>query len=62
MARAYVQYLLCCYDIYSIFYIPVNFALNLPHYVTSYMHHRVKKKKKQKGYEKLPSESVGTKS
>ena len=31
------------YDTYGIFYIPVNFAFNLPHYVTSYMHHTGKK-------------------
>ena len=56
------------------FYIPVNFAFNLPHYVTSYMHHTSKKEskrekeKKKKGYEKFasrkfepgPSESVRT--
>ena len=51
--------------IYRIFYIPVNFAFNLPHCVTSYMHHTGKKerkkrfkkkgKKKLKGYEKLAS-------
>ena len=39
------------YDTYGIFYIPVNFAFNLPHYVTSYMHRpgkrRVQKKKKK---------------
>ena len=36
------------YDTYSIFYIPVNFAFNLPNYVTSYMHYSGKKKKKKK--------------
>ena len=42
------------YDTYCIFYIPVNFAFNLPHYVTSYMHHkREKEEEKKKGYEKL---------
>ena len=60
------------------FYIPVNFAFNLPHYVSSYMHHTGKKeskkeilkKEKKIGYEKFasrgfepgPSESVRTKS
>ena len=33
------------YDTYGIFYIPVNFAFNLPNYVTSYMHYSGKKKK-----------------
>ena len=32
---------------YGIFYIPVNFVLNLPHYVTSYMHHIGKKERKK---------------
>ena len=50
------------YDTYCIFYIPVNFAFNLPHYVTSYIHHTGKKeskkeikkrRRKKKGYEKL---------
>ena len=58
------------YDTYRIFYIPVNFAFNLPHYVTSYMHHigkkesekDIKKKKKKKGWLTEPSESVRTKS
>ena len=27
--------------------IPVNFAFNLPHYVTSYMHHTGKKESKK---------------
>ena len=36
------------YDTYGIFYIPVNFAFNLPNYVTSYMHYSGKKKKKKK--------------
>ena len=31
------------YDTYGIFYIPVNFAFNLLHYVTSYIHHTGKK-------------------
>ena len=35
------------YDTYQIFYIPVNFFLNLPHYVTSYMHHTGKKESKK---------------
>ena len=30
-----------------LFYIPVNFAFNLPHYVTSYMHHTGKKENKK---------------
>ena len=29
--------------IQNAFYIPVNFAFNLPHYVTSYMYHTGKK-------------------
>ena len=33
------------YDTYGIFYIPVNFAFNLPNYVTSYMHYSGNKKK-----------------
>ena len=33
---------------YGIFYIPANFAFNLPHYVTSYMHHTGKKKREKK--------------
>ena len=32
---------------YGIFYIPVNFVFNLPHYVTSYMHHTGKKERKK---------------
>ena len=41
------------YDTYGIFYIPVNFAFNLPHYVTSYMHHTGKKEnRKEKEKEK----------
>ena len=56
----------------AFFYVPVKFAFNLPHYFTSYMHQKPKKKerKKEKGYEKFasrgfepgPSESVKTKS
>ena len=38
------------YDTYGIFYIPVNFAFNLPNYVTSYMHYSGKKKKKKKKF------------
>ena len=35
------------YETYSIFYIPVNFAFNLRHYVkSSYMHHTGKKESK----------------
>ena len=30
---------------HGIFYIPVNFAFNLPNYVTSYMHYSGKKNK-----------------
>ena len=53
------------------FNIPVIFAFNLPHYITSYMHHTGKKReKKRKSYEKFasrgfepgPSESVKSKS
>ena len=33
------------YDTYGIFYVPLNVAFNLPHYVTSYMHHTGKKKR-----------------
>ena len=32
----------------AFFYIPVNFAFNLPHYVTSCMHHKGKKKQSKK--------------
>ena len=32
----------------AFFCIPVNFAFNLPHYVTSYVYHTGKKKKKKK--------------
>ena len=61
----------------AFFHIPVNFAFNLPRYVTSYVRHTGKKeskkellKKEKKGYEKFasrrfepgPSESVRTKS
>ena len=31
----------------AFFYIPVNFAFNLRHYVTSYMHHTAKKESKK---------------
>ena len=34
-------------DTYRIFHIPVNFVYNLPHYVTSYMHHTSKKESKK---------------
>ena len=30
----------------AFFYIPVNFAFSLPHYVTRYMHHTGKKESK----------------
>ena len=62
----------------AFFYIPVNFAFNLPHYVTSYMHHTGKKESKKgifkkekkiriwkstlRGFEPGSSESVRTKS
>ena len=41
------------YDTYGIVYVPVNFAFNLQHYVTGYLHHRkevkqVKKEEKKK--------------
>lgn len=32
------------YDTDYLFYIPVNFAFNLPHDVTSFMHHTGKKR------------------
>ena len=55
--------------IYRIFYIPVNFAFNLPHCVTSYMYHTGKKERKKeilkkgkRGFEPGRSESVRTKS
>ena len=32
------------YDTHGIFYIPVNFAFNLPNYVTSYMHYSGRKR------------------
>ena len=48
------------------FYVPVNFPFNLPHYVTSYMHHTGKKETKKEIFKKrkknAPSESVRTKS
>ena len=31
----------------AFFYIPINFGFNLPHYVTSYMHHKGKNKSKK---------------
>ena len=34
-------------DTYRIFYISVNFAFNLTHYVTSYMHHTGDKESKK---------------
>ena len=37
-------------DTHRIFYIPVNFAFNLPHYVTSYMHHTGKKESKKETF------------
>ena len=60
----------------AFFFIPVNFAFNLPHHAAGYMHHTGKKRvekifkqKTKKGYEKFasrgfepgPSESVRTK-
>ena len=57
----------------AFFYIPVNFAFNLPHYVTCYMHHTGKKESKKeilkkktqikfasRGLQPGPSESVRT--
>ena len=41
-----------CYDTYGIFYVPLKFAFNLPHYVTSYMHHTGKKKESKNEKEK----------
>ena len=38
----------------AFFYIPVNFVFNLPHYVTSYMHHTGKKKTKKRDFLKKP--------
>ena len=35
------------------FYIPANFAFNLPHYVTSYMHHTGKKESKKEKEKKM---------
>ena len=35
------------YDTYRIFCIPVNFAFNVPHYDTSYIHHTGKKERKK---------------
>ena len=47
-------------------YIPVNFAFNLPHYVTSYIHRTGEKESynqlASRGFEPGPSESVRTKS
>ena len=37
------------YETYRILYIPVNFAFNLSHYVTSWMHHTGKKESKIRG-------------
>ena len=58
----------------AFFYIPINFGFNLPHYVTSYMHHKGKNKSKKekekkggqekfatRGLERAPSEYVSTK-
>ena len=50
------------YDTYDIFYIPVNIAFILRHYVTSYTHHTGKKeskKEKEKNVTKnlLPGDS-----
>ena len=33
------------YDTYGIFYVPLNFAFNLPHVASYYMHHTGKKKR-----------------
>ena len=51
------------YDTYGIFYIPLKFPFNLPHYVTSYIHHSGKKESNLlQGFEPGHSESVRTKS
>ena len=39
-------------DAYRIFDIPVNCAFNVPHYITSYMHHICKKKRVKKRFKK----------
>ena len=44
-------------DTYRIFHIPVNFVFNLPHYVTSYMHHTSKKESKKKVTKNVPQGS-----
>ena len=41
------------HDTYRIFYIPVNLAFNLPHYVTSYMHHTDKKDSEKEKEKKM---------
>ena len=41
-----IQVLGMSYDTHGIFYILVNFAFNLPNYVTTYMHYSGKKKKR----------------
>ena len=47
------------YDTDGIFlYIPVNFAFNLPHYVTSYMHHTGKKESKKKKKKKKVTKNL----
>ena len=43
------------------FFIPVNFAFNLPHYVTSYMHHTGKKESKKINSKKKRKKSKVTK-
>ena len=45
------------YDTYRIFYIPVNFVFNLPHYVTSYMHH-TREKESKKGKKNMVTKNL----
>ena len=42
----------------AFFYIPVNFAFNLPHYVTCYMHHTGKKESKKEILKKEKTNKV----
>ena len=48
----------------AFFYIPINFGFNLPHYVTSYMHHKgknkSKKEKEKKGARKICYKGIRT--
>ena len=43
----YLRYSWIRYDKYRIFYIPVNFAFNLLHYVTNFIHTTGKKESKK---------------